>query len=133
MTTAPAATPPAMLWTGRVLSGLFVLFMLMDVGIKLAGVPQVAETLKGLGWSGREGFAIGVIELICLVLYLIPRTAVLGAALMMAVLGGAVATHWRVGSPLLGFTFFGIYVGLFMWGGLWLRDAGLRAIFPYRR
>jgi hypothetical protein len=118
---------------GWVLSGLFIAFMIFDVGIKLLRLPVVAETLAGLGYPAYLGFAIGVIEAICLVLYVIPRTAVLGAVLMMGVLGGAVASHLRLEHPLLGFTLFGVYMGLCMWGGLWLRDPALRAIFPLRR
>lgn len=121
------------LWTGRMLSSLFVLFMVFDVGIKLAGLPVVAETLEGVGWPGRLGFGIGVLELAALVLYAVPRTAVLGAVLMTGVLGGAVATHLRVGSPLFSHTLFGVYLGLLAWGGLWLRDARLRAVLPWAR
>lgn len=118
---------------GWVLSGLFIAFMIFDVGIKLARLPVVAETLAGLGYPAHLGFIIGVIEAVCLILYVIPRTAVLGAVLMMGVLGGAVASHMRLEHPLLGFTLFGVYMGLFMWGGLWLRDPSLRALFPFRR
>lgn len=118
---------------GWVLSALFIAFMIFDVGIKLVLLPAVAETLTGLGYPARLGFAIGVIEAICLVLYVLPRTAVLGAVLMMGVLGGAVASHLRLEHPLLGFTLFGVYMGLFMWGGLWFRAPDLRAVFPVRR
>ena len=76
---------------------------------------------------------IGVIELACLVLYLVPRTSLLGAVLMMGLLGGAMATQIRVGSPLFSHTLFSVYLGLFMWGGLWLRDSRLRALFPVAR
>jgi DoxX-like family len=118
---------------GWALSGLFIAFMIFDTVIKLIRLPVVADTLTGLGYPAHLGFVIGVIEAICLVLYVIPRTAVLGAVLTMGVLGGAVATHLRLEHPLLGFTLFGVYMGLFMWGGLWLRDPALRALFPIRR
>lgn len=122
-----------MQWTGRILTGIFALFMLgASVAPKLAGATIVAETLTQLGWPADYGLMIGVIELACLVLYLIPRTSVLGAVLMTGLLGGAMATHIRVGSPLFTHELFGIYLGLFMWGGLWLRDAKLRALFPFR-
>ena len=118
---------------GWVLTGLFVAFMLFDVGIKLARLPIVAETMTQLGYPPELGFTIGVIEAICLVLYLVPRTSLLGAVLMMGVFGGAMATHMRIGSPLFSHVLFGVYLALFMWGGLWLRDAALRAVFPIRR
>jgi hypothetical protein len=118
---------------GWVLTGLFVAFMLFDVGIKLVRLPIVGETLQGLGYPPEQGFLIGVIEAICLVLYVVPRTSVFGAVLMMGVLGGAVASHMRLEHPLLSFTLFGVWMGLFMWGGLWLRDPALRVLFPIRR
>jgi hypothetical protein len=133
METANDGAPKAMLWTGRVLSGIFVLFMIMDITIKLVRLPVVAETMIQLGWPPEMGFVIGVIEAIILVLYVIPGTAVLGAVLMTAVLGGAVATHVRIGSPLFSHVLFGVYLGLFAWGGLWLRVATLRRLFPLRR
>ena len=121
------------IWTGRVMTGLFVLFMALDCGMKLIGRPEVAETLSQLGWPADAGFAIGVLELVILLLYLFPPTAVLGAVLLTGLLGGAMATHFRVGSPLFSHSLFGVYVGLLAWGGLWLRDPRLRAIFPWRR
>lgn len=126
-------TSSRMLWAGRVLTALFALFMLAaSVAPKLAGAGVVAETLSQLGWPTDFGLMLGVIELECLVLYLVPRTSVLGAVLMTAYLGGAMATQVRVGSPLFTHQLFGIYLGLFMWGGLWLCDAKLRALFPFR-
>lgn len=126
------ATP--MVWTGRVLSGLFALFILgASVVPKLSGMPVAEETLIQLGWPRGYALAIGLIELTCLVLYLIPRTSVLGAVLFMGLLGGAMATQVRAGSPLFSHQLFSLYLGLAMWGGLWLRDAGLRALFPFRR
>jgi len=118
--------------TGWVLTGIFALFMIVDVGIKFLQLPIVEETMAQLGYPPGLGFPIGIIEGIALVLYLIPRTSVLGAVLFTGVFGGAIATHMRVGSPFLSHTFFGIYLGLFAWGGLWLRDLRLRALFPMR-
>ncbi|WP_425475879.1 DoxX family protein [Mesorhizobium yinganensis] len=86
-----------------------------------------------LGWPAGYVTMIGVIELACVLLYLYPRTSVFGAVLTMGLLGGAMATQIRAGSPLFSHILFSIYLGLFMWGGLWLRDAALRAIFPWRR
>jgi hypothetical protein len=122
-----------MLWTGRILSGLFALFMVFaSAAPKLLGLPIAGETMTALGWPTRFTLMIGIIEVALVVLYLIPRTSVLGAVLTMALLGGAMATHIRVGSPLFSHTLFSIYLGLIMWGGLWLRDPALRALFPIR-
>jgi hypothetical protein len=121
-------------WSGRVLTGLFALFMLgASISPKLLHMPVAEETMIQLGWPAGYAFMIGLIELLCVVLYLIPRTSLLGAVLMMAVLGGAMATKMRVESPLFGHTLFSIYLGLAMWGGLWLRDPRLRALFPIVR
>jgi hypothetical protein len=128
-----AAATPASIWVGRALSGLFALFMLgASIAPKLLGMPVAAETIEALGWSPDYVLMIGLFELTFTVLYLIPRTSVLGAVLMTALLGGAMATHIRVGSPLLSHTLFSIYLALFMWGGLWLRSPALRAVFPLK-
>jgi hypothetical protein len=125
---------PAMLWTGRALTGVFALFILgASVAPKLLQLPIADETMTQLGWPPGYVLMIGLIELTCLVLYLIPRTSVLGAVLMMGLLGGAMATQIRVGNPLFSHILFSIYLGLFMWGGLWLRDPRLRALFPIAR
>jgi hypothetical protein len=121
-------------WTGRVLSGLFVLFMLgASIAPKFLMADRVAElSLTPLGWPARYLTLIGLIELGGVILYVIPRTRLLGAVLMTGLLGGAIAANLRVGSPLFSHTLFGVYLGLAMWGGLWLRDASLRAVFPVR-
>jgi hypothetical protein len=85
-----------------------------------------------LGYPARTVFPIGVILLLCVMTYVIPSTSVLGAVLLTGYLGGAVATHVRVENPLFSHTLFPIYVALFAWGGLFLRDARLRALFPWR-
>lgn len=121
-----------MLWAGRILTALAVLFMAFDIAIKLIDLPIVRETLVQLGYPPELGPTIGAIELVCLLLYLFPRTAVLGAVLFTGVMGGAIATHMRVGDPLLSHTLFGVYLGAALWGGLWLRDPRLRALFPFR-
>lgn len=126
-------TTKRMLWTGRVLSAVFVLFMLMDIGFKLIGRPEVEATMQALGWPPGWGLPIGVMELALVVLYLIPRTALLGAVLLTGLFGATAATHLRLGNPLFSHVLFGVYLALFAWGGLWLRDASLRAVFPYRR
>ncbi|HEX8660868.1 MAG TPA: DoxX family protein [Brevundimonas sp.] len=122
-------------WTGRVLSGLFVLFMLAaSITPKFLMAGMVAEqNLDPLGWPAKYLLLIAVIELICTVLYVIPRTSILGAVLMTGLLGGAIATNLRVEMPMFSHTLFGVYLGLVMWGGLWLRDRRLRGLFPIER
>lgn len=122
----------ALVWTGRVLSGLFAGFMLMDLGMKLMRVPQVEDYGRQLGLPPGSGFALGVIELFLTALYLFPRTAVLGAVLIAAYMGGTVIVHWMHADPLFSHTLFGVYLALLAWGGLWLREARLRALFPLR-
>ena len=131
--TAPVSKPA--LWTGRVLSGLVILFMLFDGAIKLVPWPVVTETMDRIGYGSSETLArsLGFITLACTVLYAIPRTSVLGAILLTGYLGGAIYTHVRAGSPLLTHTFFGVYLGLLVWGGLWLREERLRALIPLAR
>lgn len=121
-------------WTGRVLSGLFVLFMLAaSIAPKFLMADMVAEqTMAPLGWPAKYLVLIGLIELACVILYLVPRTSLLGAVLMTGLLGGAIATNLRVETPLFSHTLFGVYLGLVMWGGLWLRYASLRTVFPIR-
>jgi len=124
----------ALIWTGRILTALFALFILgASVAPKLLRLPVAEETMAQLGWPPGYAFLIGIIEFTCLVLYLIPRTSVLGAVLMMGLFGGAMATQIRAGSPLFSHILFSIYLGLFMWGGLWLRDPRVRALFPVAR
>ncbi len=122
-------------WTGRVLSGLFVLFMLAaSIAPKFLMADMVAEqNMTPLGWPAKYLLLIGLIELACVILYVVPRTSLFGAVLMTGLLGGAIATNLRVENPLFSHTLFGVYLGLVMWGGLWLRDASLRAVFPVRR
>jgi hypothetical protein len=122
----------AMILTGRLLGALFALFMLgASVAPKLLGMAAATDTLSALGWDPGYSLMIGLFELAFVLLYLWPRTALLGAVLMTALLGGAMATHIRIGSPLLSHTLFSIYLALFMWGGLWLRSPALRALFPF--
>jgi len=124
----------ASVWVGRVLSGLFVLFMLgASVYPKLSGMPIAEEIMQGLGWRPGHVFYIGILELVLTLLYVYRPTSVLGAVLFMGLLGGAMATNLRADQPLFSHTLFSIYLGLIMWGGLWLRDEKLRALFPWRR
>jgi uncharacterized membrane protein YphA (DoxX/SURF4 family) len=124
---------PTSVWIGRVLSGLFVAFMLIASIAPKLFFPEMAkanEAMAQLGWPNKYLLLIAGIELIGTILYVIPRTSVFGAVLMTGLLGGAIASHIRVENPLFSHTLFGIYLGLFMWGGLWLRNAKLRAVFP---
>lgn len=114
-------------WAGRVLSGIAVLFLTFDAAIKLADIKAVAEASQRLGLPDHLAGALGTLLLACLTLYVVPRTAVLGAVLLTGYLGGAVAMHLRVGDPLFSHTLFPVYVGAMLWAGLFLRDARVRA------
>src|SRR2546428_9126076 len=120
-------------WAGRVLSALAVLFLLFDSIIKVMKLTPALEGTTQLGYPASVVLPIGIVELVCVVVYTIPHTSVLGAILLTGYLGGAVATHVRVGSPFLTHTFFPIYVAALIWGGLFLRDERLRALVPVRR
>ena len=123
-----------MVWTGRVLTALFALFILGASAFpKLSGMPVAEAIMAELGWPSGYVLMIGLMELGFLILYLIPRTSLLGAVLFTGLLGGAMATQIRAESPLFSHVLFSIYLGLFMWGGLWLRDSDLRDRFPIRR
>jgi hypothetical protein len=126
------AGPGRTVWTGRILSGIAVLFLVFDSVGKLLQVPPVIAGSVELGYPRDVVFSLGVILLSCVLVYAIPRTSVLGAVLLTGYLGGAVATHVRVGNPLLTHTLFPTYVAAFVWGGLLLRDARLRAFLPWR-
>jgi hypothetical protein len=127
-----ASRNAAGLWAGRVLSGLAALFLLVDGGMKLAAARVVTVTMAQLGWPSDLPMArlLGALTVGATLLYLLPRTAVLGALLLTAYLGGAVATHVRIGNPLFSHVLFGVYLGVMLWGGLWLRDPRLRALLP---
>ena len=120
------------LWTGRVLSGIAVLFLIFDGAIKLVPIQPVTDSLRELGYPASDSFArfLGVITLICTALYAWPRTALLGAVLLTAIMGGAIASHLRLGDPLFSHTLFGVYLGLLFWVGLWLRNERVRRIMP---
>src|SRR5262245_37625188 len=118
-------------WTGRILSTLAVLFLLFDAVLKILRPPMAVEGTKQLGYSADLILPLGILQLILLVIYVFPRTAVFGAILWTGYLGGAVATHVRVGNPLFTHILFPTYVALLLWGGLMLRDARLRAFLPW--
>lgn len=121
-----------LVWTGWVLSGLAIAFFVFDGTMKLIQPQPVIDATLGIGWPA-DPIALATLGLILLastVLYAYPRTTVLGAILLTGYLGGAVASHARLGDPLFTHDLFGVYLGLFVWGGLWLRDARIRALIP---
>jgi len=122
-------------WTGLIMSGLVILFLLFDGGIKLVPLEIVTQTSGEIGLPPDASFArlLGVLTLIGVALYAIPQTSVLGAILLTGYMGGAIATHLRIDSPLFSHTLFGVYLGLLIWGGLYLREPRLRALIPFRR
>jgi hypothetical protein len=124
----PAPASSRAVWLGRVLSALPVAFLAFDTGIKLLMMPIATQATRELGFTERAVFMVGLVEAVCLALYLVPRTAVLGAMLLIGYLGGAVATQVRAGGPLFSHTLFPIYVAGFLWLGLWCRDRRLRRI-----
>lgn len=128
--TLPSPAPSsALVWTGRVISALPVLGLLMSAYMKFAKPPEVVEGFLKLGWPERLAAPLGILELVCTVLYIIPQTSVLGAIMLTGYLGGAIATHVRVGDNFVA----PIIMGVLVWLGLFLRDSRLRALLPLRR
>jgi len=127
--TQTAPVSKKMLWAGRILSALPVLMLLFSGAMKLVKPVSVLEGFVGLGYPESLALWIGIVELACAVLYVIPRSSVLGAILLTAYLGGATATHVRIGEPF----FIPIVLGVLVWGGLYLRDERLRALLPLRQ
>jgi DoxX-like family len=117
---------------GYVLTGLVAAFLAFDTVMKLLQLAPAVQGTTELGYPAGTVLVIGAIELVCLVLYLVPRTSVLGALVLTGYLGGAIATHVRVGGPLPTHTLFPIYVALMVWGGLYLRESRLRQLLPFR-
>jgi hypothetical protein len=133
--TSPANTSSVgkkRLVAGYVLTVLVALFLTFDTVIKVLKLAPAVQGTTKLGYPASAVLWIGLIELVCLTLYLVPRTSVLGALLLTGYLGGAIATHVRLGSPLLSHTLFPIYVALLLWGGLYLRETRLRELVPLR-
>jgi TRAP-type C4-dicarboxylate transport system permease small subunit len=124
--------------SGRIISyamsGIVIAFMLLDGGMKLVPLDVVIKTTAELGYPPSPELArgLGVAALLCTALYAYPRTSVLGAILLTAYMGGTVATHLRVGNPLFSHMLFGVYLALLAWGGLYLRDARIRALLPWK-
>ena len=124
----PAVASRKRLWAGRIISGLAVAFLTFDAAVKLTQSAPALEATGQLGWQASSVLVIGLIEAVCLIAYLVPRTAVLGALLWTGYLGGAIATQLRIGNPLFSHTLFPIYVAALIWGGLYLRDRRVRAL-----
>jgi hypothetical protein len=121
------------IWAGRIMSGVVVLFLLLDGAMKLIPLNVVVEASEQLGIPAGLARTLGVLTLACTLLYAVPRTSVLGAILLTGYLGGAVASHLRVGDPLFTHVLFGVYLGVLIWGGLYLRDGRLRTLIPLLR
>jgi len=129
----PQQVSAKQVWTGRVLSGVAVLFLTFDAAMKVFMMAPAIEGTTQLGYPASAIVPIGLIQVACLIVYLIPRTSVLGAILWTGYLGGAIATHVRAGSPLATHTLFPIYVAALLWAGLWLRDHRVRALLSRPR
>jgi hypothetical protein len=122
-----------MVWAGRIMSGIAIIFLLFDSALKLLRLDPAVKGTVQLGYPESVVLGIGIIQFVCLLAYVIPRTSIFGAILLTGYLGGAIATHVRVGSPLFTHILFPIYVALLIWGGLYFRDGQLRALIPLRR
>jgi hypothetical protein len=121
-------------WIGWTLSGLAILFLVMDAVMKLLALPIVIKSGGALGFPGADmARTLGIILAVCTALYAFPRTSILGAILLTAYLGGSVATHVRADSPLFTHVLFGVYVGIVVWAGIYLRDSALPALLPIRK
>jgi len=120
------------LWAGRILSGLVVLFLIPDGIFKFIKSAPVVDAFAHVGWPMSTSVTLGIVLLVCTVLYAIPRTSVLGGILLTGYLGGAVATHLRIGDPLFSHILFPTYLGILLWLGLYLREERLRALIPLR-
>lgn len=128
--TQTSAPSKGLLYTGYTLSILSILFFLLDASMKFTHSAAVVQTTTQLGLPPQLIPTIGVIALVCIAIYAIPATSVLGAILLTGYLGGAIAVHLRVDNPLFSYTLFPIYIALFIWGGIWLRNRELRQLFP---
>ena len=132
--TQKAVLPGREIWTGRIMSGLAAAFLLLDGLMKLAQpAPVVEATVHQLGFPAGTILVMGILLLASTAVYMIPRTAVLGAILLTAYLGGAVAAQVRVGNPLFRETLFPVYIAALVWGGLYLRERRLRTLVPVRK
>lgn len=120
----------AAIWTGRVLSAIPVIMLLWSGYAKIGKAPQVVQGFAEFGFSQKVIVPLGIVEVACTIVYLIPQTAVLGAILLTGYFGGAICTHLRAGQPVLVFP---LLFGIFLWLGLFLREPRLRALIPIRK
>ena len=122
----------AFIWVGRALTGLVAAFFVVDGTMKLIQPQFVIDATREIGWptDSTTLTVLGILLLACTILYLVPRTAILGAILLTGYLGGAVASHARLSDPLFTHVLFGVYMGIFVWGGLWMRNPRIRALIP---
>jgi hypothetical protein len=123
---------PARRWTSWIITGLIVAFLLFDIVGKLMKPAAVVEGFARSGWPIALSVPIGIILLACTILYVIPQTTILGAILLTGYLGGAVATNFRLQSPIFSYTLVPVYFGVLVWLALWLRDRRLQALVPLR-
>lgn len=132
--TAPVATTSrGRLWTGRIVAGIVVAFMLFDAILKLINPAGVQQAFARTGWPVHLSPVLGVILLVSTILFIVPRTTILGALLLTGFLGGAVATNVRLEEPLFSHTLFPVYFGILLWGSLWLRDSRIAALIPLQK
>jgi|CXWL01.1.fsa_nt_gi hypothetical protein len=135
MTSIDSSSPASsgkLLWVGRILSAIPVLFLTVDAAMKIANLAVVVAASRQIGWPVELAPVLGLVELGCVLVYLVPRTSLLGAILLTGYLGGAVATNVRIGAPLASHVLFPVYVALLVWGGLVLRDGRLGQLLPWR-
>ena len=133
VTTDLEAPSKGRLWTGRILSGIAIVFLLFDAVIHLIKPAPVVTAFGQLGYPISASVPIAIIEFVCIAFYIVPRTSILGAVLLTGYLGGAIAAQLRIGAPLFSTLLFPIYVAFLVWGGLYLRDPIVRTIIPIRR
>lgn len=133
METTNKTASKKMLWTGRILSGVAIVFLLFDSITKILKVDAVVKASAQFGYPVSLLTAIGIILLVCLVVYVIPRTSILGALLLTGYLGGAVEANLRIGTPLFSNALFPIYFAVVVWGGLFLREKRVREIFSLKK
>ena len=130
--TQAVSAPKGMIWAGYSISALATLFLIFDSVIKVLKMAPAVEATTQLGYPESLVVVIGVIELVCLAVYLVPRTSILGAIFLTGYLGGAIATNLRAGTPVFNVVF-PLIIGALIWGGIYLRDQRLRALVPLRK
>ncbi|HEY2645359.1 MAG TPA: DoxX family protein [Candidatus Acidoferrales bacterium] len=130
--TQPDSISGTALWSGRIISGLVTAFMIFDGTIHIMKPPPVVQAFAQLGFPIRLAIPLGIVSLTCALLYAIPQTSILGAILLTGYLGGAVAVQVPTQNPFFGEVIFPVYIGIFVWGGIFLREERLRKLIPFR-